>query len=177
MSNLPYPLHITDLLTLEVFFREVANRVGGFDSYHFVSSGEEGAQEIQHLFEKTILPGHRVLIAQIAETPLTDNSAGLSRATLASTLLVLEKMGGTPLTPAVKLAARNHTWLRMLRVVGFIRSCAEYSAQHSQADDEVEFTLYQDRLLPVGRIANAQVQGWLLDIDVTIPINGHLFFV
>lgn len=175
MSNLPYPMHITDLLTLKTFFRKVATQVGGFDSYHFVSSGEEGAQEIQHLFEKSILPAQRVLVAQIAETPLTDNATGLSRATLASTLLVLEKMGGTALTPAVKLAARNRTWLRMLAVVGFIRTCAEYSAATTQADDEVEFTLYQDRLLPVGRIANAQVQGWLLDIDVTIPINGHLF--
>ena len=34
---------------------------------------------------------------------------------------------------------------------------------------------HQDRLLPIGRIANAQVQGWLLDVDVTIPVNEYLF--
>ena len=175
MSKLPYPLNITDLLTLERFFAAVATELGSFDEYRYVSAGEEGAQEIQHLFEKTFLPGQRILLAQIAETPLTDNTTGLTRATFASSLLVLEKMGGTALTPAAKLEARNRTWRAMLRVVGQIRRSAEYAASMAEESDEVEFTIYQDRLLPIGRIANAQVQGWLLDVDVTIPVNEYLF--
>lgn len=175
MSKLPYPLNIVDLLSLETFFAAVATEVRGFDEYRYVSAGEEGAQEIQHLFEKSILPGQRILLAQIAETPLTDNATGLTRATFACSVLVLEKMGVTALTAAVKLEARNRTWLAMLRVVGKIRASAEYAAAMATEEDEVEFTIYQDRLLPIGRIANAQVQGWLLDVDVTIPVNGYLF--
>ena len=175
MSNQPYPLNIVDLLTLNRFFDEAATELESLDAYHFVSSGEEGAQEIQHLFEKTILPGQKILLAQIAETPLTDNSTGLTRATFASSIMLLEKMGGTALTPLAKLAARNATWLLMLRFVGFVRECAEYTAAHATENDEVEFTIYQDRLLPIGRIANANVQGWLVDMDVTIPVNGYLF--
>ncbi|MPR36916.1 hypothetical protein [Salmonirosea aquatica] len=175
MSKLPYPLNITDLLSLETFFAAVATELGGFDEYRYVSAGEEGAQEIQHLFEKVFLPNQRILLAQIAETPLTDNATGLTRATFACSLLVLEKMGGAGTTPADKLEARNRTWLAMLRVVGQIRQSAEYAAAMATEEDEVEFTIYQDRLLPIGRIANAQVQGWLLDVDVTIPVNQYLF--
>lgn len=175
MSKLPYPLNIVDLLSLETFFSAVATQLGGFDAYHYVSSGEEGAQEIQHLFEKSILSGQRILLAQIAETPLTDNATGLTRATFASSLLVLEKMGGGALTAAAKLQARNRTWLAMLRVVGQIRASAEYAASMATEQDEVGFNIHQDRLLPLGRLANANVQGWLIEIDVIIPVNHYLF--
>ncbi|TDB64415.1 hypothetical protein [Arundinibacter roseus] len=174
MPNLPAPLHITDLLTLNDFYDAVATKVV-FSSYHLVSSGEEGVQEVQHIFEKSVLPGDMIMTAQIAETPLTDNDTGLTRATFACTLMVLEKMGGGARTAAVKLAVRNRTWLKMLAVIGFIRSCAEYAAANSTASDELEISLHQDRLLPIGSIANATVQGWLIDIDVTIPINHYLF--
>ena len=175
MSKLPFPLNIVDLLSLEKFFAAVATEVGGFDEYRYVSSGEEGAQEIQHLFEKSILPGQCILLAQIAETPLTDNATGLTRATFACSVLVLEKMGGTALTPATKLEARNRTWLAMLRVVGKIRASAEYAASMATEEDEVGFNIHQDRLLPLGRLANANVQGWLVEIDVIIPVNHYLF--
>ncbi|TDB69115.1 hypothetical protein [Arundinibacter roseus] len=169
------PLHIIDLLTLNAFFEAAAAKIDGLDAYHFVSSGEDGAQEIQHLFEKSITPGQRVLIAQIAETPLTDNATGLTRATFACSVMVLQKMAGIGLTALTKLEARNSTWKQILRMIGFVRTCAEYTAATATDNDEVEFRIYQDRLLPIGRIANAQVQGWLIEMDVTIPVNAYLF--
>ncbi|GHB64214.1 hypothetical protein [Persicitalea jodogahamensis] len=175
MSKMPAPLDIKDLLGLEAFFEATAAHLGVADDYYFVSSGEEGSQEIQHLFEKSIVPNQRVMLAQVAETPLTDNSAGLTRATFASSVMILEKMGGSALTAKVKLEARNRTWLKMLRLIGFVRECAEWTAAHATEDDEVEFTIYQDRLLPLGRIANANVQGWLIDIDITIPVNDLMY--
>lgn len=169
------PLDITDLLSLEAFYQATADELQLTDDYYFVSSGEEGSQELQTLFEKSIVPQQCIMLAQIAETPLTDNRAGLTRATFACSVMLLEKMGGTALTAKVKLEARNRTWLKMLRLIGFVRTCAEYTASAAEENDEVEFMIYQDRLLPLGRIANANVQGWLIDIDVTIPVNYLMY--
>ena len=175
MNNQPAPLNITDLLSLNTFFDAAADRVDTVDAYHLVSAGEDGTQEIQSLFEKSILSGQLVMIAQIAETPLTTNPTGLTRATFACSVMVLKKMGGTALTALAKLEARNDTWLRMLRFVGFVRTCAEYTASMATENDEVEFSFNQERLLPVARIGNANIQGWLVELDVTIPVNHYLF--
>lgn len=170
---------ITDLVTLQQFFEHAVLTLGGVDIFQPLSVGPDGVQEMATLFEKNVLPGQVVCTYQIAETPLFDNAAGMTRATFACTVMLLRKMGGTVQTPSIKLEARNDTWKKMLRLIGLIRLASEWYASEvtevEGEDYEVIFNIFQDRLLPVGKIANANVQGWLVDIDVSIPVNSLMY--
>ena len=177
---MPYEMPVvTDLISLQTFFEMAVNTLGTVDDFHAVSSGSDGVKEINSLFERTIKPGQTVAPYQVAETPLTDNAAGLTQATFACTLMIVRKMDSTVQTQASKLEARNDTWLRMLRLLGLIRQAAEwYAANVTEVAGqayEIEFRIFQDKLQPLGSIANAHTQGWLVDLDVTIPVNGLMY--
>lgn len=189
MSNNTGMVVITDLITLQQFFEHAvrnlsAELVGGpsngvIDVFRPVSVGPEGIQEIAKLFENDVKPGQTVCTYQVAETPLRDNEAGLTVATFACTIMLMRKMGGAVQTPIVKLEARNDTWKKMLRLIGLIRLASEWYATEvteiEGQDYEVIFNIYQDKLLPLGKISNANTQGWLIDIDVSIPVNGLMY--
>lgn len=179
MSNSTGMVVITDLITLQDFFEHAVKSLGGIDVFRPLSVGTDGIQEMAKLFESEIKSGQFVCTYQVSETPLFDNAAGLTTATFACTLMVLRKMGGTALLPAVKLEARNETWKKMLRLVGLIRLASEwYATEVSEIagqDYEVVFNIFQDKILPLGKIANANTQGWLIDIDVTIPVNSLMY--
>lgn len=169
---------IEDLVSLETFMREA---VATIEADHFVpiSNGEEGVQELQHFFEKTGRPGETVCFFQMAEIPLTDNDAGYSKATFATTLMLIQKMAAPKITWQLKLNTRNELLKKMLALVGnlvlasdwFVRA---YNEQGNESYD-VTITVFQDRILPVGRIANVNLQGWLVDIDVSIPVNTLMY--
>jgi hypothetical protein len=179
MSNNTGMVVITDLITLQDFFEHAVQTLGGVDIFRPVSVGPEGIQEIAKFFESEVKPGQLVCTYQVAETPLSDNGAGLTTATFACTLMLMKKMGGAVQTPTVKLAARDATWKKMLRLIGLIRQASEwYATEVTEVDGqdyEVIFNIYQDKLLPLGKIANANIQGWLIDIDVSIPVNGLMY--
>lgn len=179
MSNTTGMVVITDLVTLQKFFEQAVRTLGNVDIFRPVSVGPEGIQEISKLFETDVLPGKTVCTYQVAETPLRDNAAGLTTATFACTIMLMKKMGGGAQTPAVKLEARNETWKKMLRLIGLVRLASEWYASEvteiEGQDYDVVFNIYQDKLLPLGKIANANIQGWLIDIDVTIPVNGLMY--
>ena len=170
---------ITDLITLKEFFQHAVRNLPGIDISRALSGGPDGLQEMAKLFESEVKPDQYICTYQVAETPLTDNAAGLTCATFACTVMIIKKMGSAAITPDIKLAARNETWKKMLRLVGLIRLASEwYPANVTEVDGqdyEVIFNIFQDKLLPVGKIANANVQGWLVDIDVTIPVNGLMY--
>lgn len=179
MSNETGMVVITDLITLQQFFEHAVRTLGGVDVFRPVSVGTEGVHEMATLFEKTIKQDQLVCVYQVAETPLFDNGAGLTKATFACTIMIMKKMGGIALTPAVKIDARNETWKKALRLIGLIRLASEWYASEVKEIEgeayEVMFNVFQDRLLPVGKIANANVQGWLVDIDVSIPVNNLMY--
>lgn len=170
---------ITDLVTLQEFFDHAVRTLGGVDIFRPVSVGPEGIQEVAKLFESEVKSGQLVCTYQVAETPLMDNAAGLTTATFACTIMLMKKMGGGAQTTSVKLDARNETWKKMLRLIGLIRLASEWYASEvteiEGQDYEVVFRFYQDKLLPLGKVANANIQGWLIDIDVTIPVNGLMY--
>jgi len=179
MANETGMVVITDLITLQEFFEHAVRTLTAVDVFSALSVGPDGVQEMAKLFETEIKSGQTVCTYQVAETPLTDNSAGLTLVTFACTVMILKKMGGSALTAAVKMQARNETWKKMLRLIGLIRQASEWYASEvtevEGKDYEVIFNIFQDRLLPVGKIANANVQGWLVDIDVSIPVNGLMY--
>lgn len=170
---------IQDLITLEAFFKHAVRTLGGIDIFRSLSVGNDGIQEMAKLFETEVKPGQMICTYQCSETPLTDNESGLTKATFACTVMILKKMGGSTLTPEVKLVGRNDTWKKMLRLIGLIRLASEwYASEMTEIDGEdyeVIFQIFQEKLLPVGKIANANVQGWLLDIDVSIPVNRLMY--
>lgn len=170
---------VTDLISLQTFFEMAVSTLGTVDDFHALSAGPDGVQEINTLFERTIKPGQTVATYQVAETPLYDNAAGLTRATFACTLMMVRKLDSTVHTPASKLEARNDTWLSTLRLLGLIRQAAEWYAAHVTEVEgqayQIEFQIFQDKLLPLGKIANAHTQGWLVDIDVSIPVNNLMY--
>lgn len=170
---------ITDLISLTRFFEHAVTSVGGFERFTPTSSGPDGIQEIATLFEREVKAGDLACVFQVAETPLMDNKAGLTTATFACSVMVIRKMKQGVVTPALKLEARNETWLKTLRLIGLIRQAAEwYASEVNELDGEpyeVMFTIFQDKVVPLGKIANANTQGWLVDIDVTVPVNSLLY--
>jgi hypothetical protein len=170
---------IRDLVTLQAFFEQATTALRGIDIFSPLSVGNDGIQEMAALFEKNVKPNQIVCTYQVAETPLFDNASGLTVATFACTIMIVKKMGDRVLTPQVKLEARNETWLKMLRLIGLIRTAAEwYASEVTEVDGEayeVMFDIFQDKILPLGKIANANTQGWLLDIDVSIPVNKLMY--
>lgn len=170
---------ITDLITLKDFFEHAVRSLGGMDISRAVSPGPDGLQEMAKLFESEIKEDQFVCTYQVAETPLTDNAAGLTCATFACTIMIMKKMGAKASSPDVKLEARNQTWKKALRFIGLIRLASEwYASEVNEIDGQdyqVIFDIFQDKLLPVGKVANANLQGWLIDIDVTIPVNGLMY--
>lgn len=170
---------ITDLISLTSFFEHAVTSAGGFERFTPTSSGPDGIQEIATLFEREVKAGEMVSIFQVAETPLMDNKAGLTTATFACTLMIVRKMSQGVITPALKLGARNETWLKTLKLIGLIRQAAEwYASQVNELEGEpyeVMFNIFQDKVVPLGKIANANTQGWLVDIDVTIPVNSLMY--
>ena len=179
MSNETGMVVITDLITLKKFFEHAVRSLGDVDLFRSISVGQDGIKEISKLFENDIKAGQLVCTHQVAETPLADNGSGLTTATFACTIMMVRKMGSGAQTPDVKLAARDETWKKMIRLVGLIRLAAEWYATEvteiEGQDYEVIFNIYQDKILPLGSIANANTQGWLMDIDVTIPINPIMY--
>lgn len=170
---------INDLTTLRQFFQEATQAVSGIDLFRGVSNGEEGVQEIQHLFETEIKAGQVVCLYQVAETPITDNGAGYSKAVFACTLMVLKKMPSAKINFDMKLQARDEIWKKTLKLIGKIKLAADwFTSNYTELQDEaydVQFSIFQDRILPIGKIANANVQGWLVDIDISIPVNKLLY--
>ena len=179
MSNNTGMVVITDLITLQQFFEHAIRTLGGIDIFRPMSVGPEGVQEMANLFEKDVKEGDLVITFQVAETPLTDNAAGLTKGTFACTLMILKKMGSKAQQPAVKLEARNDTWKKMLKLIGLIRLASEWYASEVKEIDgepyEVIFNIFQDKLLPLGKVVNGNTQGWLLDIDVSIPVNSLMY--
>jgi hypothetical protein len=170
---------IRDLVTLQDFFTHAVRTLGGIDVFQPISVGSDGVQELGHLFEQVIRPDQLICTYQVAETPIFDNSAGLTMATFCCTIMILKKTIGPVQTPEVKLNARNDTWKKAIRLVGLIRLASEWYATNVNEINgeayEVTFKIFQDKMLPVGKIANANVQGWLVDIDVSIPVNGLMY--
>ena len=170
---------ITDLITMKEVYELVVRNLGGIDVSRTLSAGPDGLQEMAKLFENDVKQDQLVCTFQIAETPISDNGAGLTCATFACTVMIMKKMGAQAALPDIKLAARNETWKKMLRFVGLIRQASEWYASEvteiEGQDYQVIFDIFQDKILPVGKIANANLQGWLIDIDVTIPVNGLMY--
>ena len=169
---------IEDLTTLQTFMSEAVETIE-IDHFVPISNGEEGVQEVQHFFEKTARPDDVICFFQIAEIPLTDNDAGYSKATFATTLMIIKKMATPKITWAVKLATRDALLKKMLALVGNLVLASDwfvqaYNENGNEAYD-VSIHVFQDRILPVGRIANANLQGWLVDIDVSIPVNSLMY--
>ena len=94
-------------------------------------------------------------------------------------VIIAKKIDSGAMSPDVKLAVRNETWKKMLRLIGLIRLAAEYYSTNTEEISgesyDVIFRIFQEKLLPLGEIANAKVEGWLVDIDVTIPINDLMY--
>ena len=170
---------ITDLITLKEFFEQVVRNLPGIDVSRTLSVGPEGIAEMGKLFETDVKANQTVCTFQVAETPLRDNGAGLTCATFACTVMIMKKMGAQAALPDIKLEARNETWKKMLKMVGLIRLAAEWYAcevnEVEGQDYQVIFEIFQDKILPVGKTVNANMQGWLIDIDVTIPVNGLMY--
>ena len=167
---------ISDLLTLRTFFQQATSSVGDI-SFFGISNGDEGIQEIQSLMETTINPGQVICLMQVAEIPLSEGA--YAKATFACTIMLLKKMNAGKITFDVKLETRNELWKQMLKLIGKVKLAAEwfqksYEEKPNEAYD-VHFSIFQDRVLPVGKIANANVQGWLVDIDVSIPVNDLMY--
>lgn len=170
---------ITDLITLKEFFEHAVRSLGDINIQRTLSSGPDGLSEMAKLFENEVKPDQMVCTFQVAETPLRDNGAGLTCATFACTVMIMKKMGSQAALPDIKLEARNETWKKMLRFIGLVRQAAEWYATEvnevAGEDYEVIFNIFQDKVLPVGKVANASLQGWLIDIDVTIPVNRLMY--
>ena len=161
-------MKIIDLVTLNSFFEELAGSIAGVDFYLPLSNGEKAVDEISAYYTNDY--AGTTAFFQVAETIRKRELL-----TFMCSLTIATKPEGV--SAADGLAARDSTLKLVLDGLGKL----ELLAEASQRDIEDEGDAYDlvitpaDRIFPIGLLANVNLEGHYVDIDVMVPAN-HLLF-
>jgi hypothetical protein len=164
---------IIDLLTLTDFFEQLATSTEGIDHFLALSNGEKAINEISAYYTDNY--AGTTAFFQVAEIPRHNNGAQADFIKFMCSLTVAEKPDDK--SARAGLIARDRTLKMILNLLGKL----DIAMQDSQDEIEELGTGYEfkvepnERIFPIGLLANVDLDGHYIDIDVTIPAN-HLLF-
>lgn len=164
---------ITDLLSLTAFFQTLAGSIPGIAHFLPLSNGEKAVDEISAYYTNDYVG--TTAFFQVAESARKANGAGLESLTFYCSLTIAEKPASS--RPDSVLLTRNQTMKLLLSMLGKIEIEVETSQEELEEMGEgYEFSISPDeRIFPIGLLANVDLEGHYIDIDVTIPAN-HLLY-
>ncbi len=164
---------ITDLLSLNEFFADIATSTAGIAHFLPLSNGEKAVDEISAYYTNDY--AGTTAFFQVAEAVRKANGAGGESLTFYCSLTVAEKPenAGAP----AGLMTRDHTMKLILSMLGQIELKAEESIEEvEEFGDSYELCITPaERIFPIGLLANVDLEGHYIDIDITIPAN-HLIY-
>ncbi|MCX6216412.1 hypothetical protein [Spirosoma sp.] len=166
-------MKITDLITLTDFFEGIAKRTEGIDFFLPLSNGEKAIDEIESYYTNDYKG--TTAFFQMAESGRKDNGAGLESLTFMCSMTVAQKPDGVGARAG--LITRDRTQKLLLSMLGQIELAVEASIEELEDEGEsYEFSVAPaERMFPIGQLANVNLEGHYIDIDVTIPAN-HLLY-
>ncbi|MCK8492882.1 hypothetical protein M0L20_13525 [Spirosoma sp. RP8] len=164
---------ITDLLSLTEFIEQIATGTAGIVQFLALSNGEKAVDEISAFYNDTY--AGTTAFFQIAEIGPKDNRAGLQQVTFYCSLTVAEKPDDV--SARAGLATRDNTMKLLLSILGQLKIKAEESAETVEQEGEgYQFCVTpSERIFPIGMLANVSLEGYYVDLDITISAN-HLLF-
>ncbi|GAB3886113.1 hypothetical protein [Spirosoma agri] len=164
---------ITDLLSLTAFFEQIATGTEGIAVFLPLSNAEKAVDEISAYYNDNY--GGTTAFFQVAEMHRKNNHSGLEQLTFFCSLTVAEKPEDT--SARAGLQTRDRTMKVLLSMLGTIQLQADASADTVEPGvSAYEFTIEpSERIFPIGMLANVNLEGHYLDIDVKISAN-HLLY-
>ncbi|GAB3767841.1 hypothetical protein GCM10028818_01320 [Spirosoma horti] len=164
---------ITDLITLTDFLEGIANDTPGIDFFLALSNGEKAIDEIEVYYDNNYKGATAFL--QIAESGRKSNGSGVESLVFMCSLTVAQKPTGVGARAG--LIARDQTQKLILAMLGKIELAVDASIEELEDEGEsYEFSVApSERMFPIGQLANANLEGYYIDIDVTIPAS-HLLY-
>lgn len=167
-------MKITDLTTLTDFLEGIANSTPGIDHFLALSNGEKAIDEIETYYTNDNT-GETTAFLQIAESVRKNNGSGVEMLTFLCSLTIAMKPTGVGARAG--LIARDQTQKLLLVMLGKIELAVDASLEELEDEgDSYEFSVAPaERMFPIGQLANVNLEGYYIDIDVTIPAN-HLLY-
>lgn len=164
---------ITDLLSLTNFFEEIVNNTPFIAHFLPLSNGEKAVDEISAYYDNDYKG--TTAFFQVAEAVRKNNGSGVESLTFYCSLTVAEK----PLDVGAHagLVTRDQTMKLLLNILGQIEIKAEESQEEiEELGESYELSIEPaERIFPIGMLANVNLEGHYIDIDVTIPAS-HLLY-
>jgi hypothetical protein len=164
---------ITDLISLTDFFEQLATDTEGIEHFLALSNGEKAVDEISAYYTNDY--AGCTLFFQVAEAHQKGNQAGLESLTFLCSMTVAMKPDDT--SARADLLTRDFTQKILLKLIGKLRIEEEASQQELQeAGEAYEFSITPaERMFPIGLLANVNLAGYYIDVDITIPVNTLLY--
>lgn len=164
---------ITDLQSLTNFFATIAASVDGIDFFLPLSNGEKAVDEISAYYTNDY--AGTTAFFQIAEVVRKSNGAGAESLTFYCSLTVAQKPENTSVSAG--MVTRDQTMKLILLILGQVQIKSEESAEElEELGSGYELTIEPaERIFPIGMLANVNLDGYYIDIDVTIPANQLLY--
>ena len=161
-------MKIIDLVTLDAFFEELMTAVPGVEFYLPLSNGEKAVDEISAYYTNDY--AGTTAFFQVAESMRKKDLM-----TFQCSLTIATKPADT--SARAGLLARDHTLKLVLNALGRLELAAEASQREVEdAGDMYDLVITpMDRIFPIGLLANVNLEGHYVDIDVTVPANPLLF--
>ena len=159
---------ITDLLTLNEFMKGVVDELPAIAMFLPLSNGEKAVDEISAYYTNAY-EGTTAFL-QVAEVIRKD---GLM--TFQCSLTVATKP--TDASGVAGLEARNQTLKLIMELLGKLELAAEAAQQDVEEDGDMYdlIVLPVDRIYPIGLLANVNLEGHYVDVDVTVPATPLLY--
>ena len=161
-------MKITDLLTLDAFMRDVVAILPEIVVYMPLSNGEKAVDEISAYYTNDY--GGTTAFLQIAEVIRKNDLM-----TFQCSLTIATKPADVSTTAG--LNARNLTLHLMMKLLGQLELSAEAAQRAVEDAGDMYDLIVQpvDRIYPIGLLANVNLEGHYVDVDVTVPAT-HLLF-
>ncbi len=164
---------ITDLLSLTAFFESLAADIIGIEQFLPLSNGEKSVDEISAFYTHDYTG--TTLFFQVAEAHQKGNGAGLETLTFLCSVTIAMKPVDT--SARADLEARDATLKLLHQLIGKLRDEEERSQEEiEEAGEAYEFMITPaERMFPIGMLANVNLAGYYLDVDITIPVKKLLY--
>lgn len=164
---------ITDLISLTAFFESLATGTDSIDYFLPLSNGEKSVDEINAYYTNDYVGA--TLFFQVAESLHKYNGAGLESLTFLCSMTMAAKPADS--SARAGLATRNQMQRILLELIGKLRIEEETSQEElEEAGEAYEFSITPaERMFPIGLLANVDLEGYYIDVDVTIPAAKLLY--
>lgn len=164
---------ITDLISLTDFFESLATGTDGIKHFLPLSNGEKSVDEIDAYYTNDYVG--TTLFFQSAESFHKYNGSGLESLTFLCSITVADKPADS--SARAGLVTRNQMQRLLLELIGKLRIEEEKSQEAlEEAGIAYEFSITPaERMFPIGLLANVDLEGYYLEIDVTIPVAKLLY--